>query len=194
MYIGAQKYGVLLGSPGNGTVVTKSARFSLESLNQAYVRNIDPTNCTIGFDDKPGVSCAITYNYADGQRFRYWVNVYTNVTGAGWCPTGYSSCYVVQGMIAPANNLSAATQISAISGVPLAFGMPMSAKSFVENIAVQHVSGCSMLGNVAGEFVLPFKVNGTSVMYGSSSGQDLGWSPPACVWTWNDWLVTKISY
>lgn len=195
MYVGVQKYGILLGDQHpNHEVATKSARFSLQSLNQAYIRNLDTGNCENGFDGGPGVSCAITYNYADGQKYRHWVNIYTNVTGTGWCPVGYTSCYVFQAMIAPASNLSAATQISAISGVTLAFGMPTSASSFVENFAVNHVANCTPIGNVEGQFVLPFKVNGSSVLYASSSGWDLAMSPQACVWTWNDWVTTIIRY
>jgi hypothetical protein len=194
-YIGLQRKGWVITTP-----TLKSAHFSLFSNGDASsFKLLDSSHCALSADSSDpatGVSCAIPYGWAQGVAYRLTVYVTENVTAPSWCPGGVTPCTVYAGYVAPASNLSASKQIGAWSVRPSVYGRVGNASSFLENFNVTHTAGCSATGTVAGDFVIPFKVNGTS-SYPISSAS--GWDRYedgvlVCVWAWNDWLLSKVSY
>jgi hypothetical protein len=207
-YTGIQRKGFLLGDGVHGVPVLKSAYFSLRSNGVASgFRMLESTNCVLGFDSPDpttGVSCAISYNWAQGQQFRLRINVYEGVNTPGWCPTSVTTCTVYQAVIGPSSNPSAAIQISAWSVAPAVYGRVSDGNSFLENGNVVHRQNCSRQNNVDGHFVIPFKLNGsnTYAILKTTGGDrfelDHFQSPPvpvlACVWWWNDALASRVTY
>jgi hypothetical protein len=206
-YIGVQRAGLLWGPGVYGQKVDYNAQFSLFSPpNHTSSRlMLDTTNCAYGADTSDGITCGIRYNWATGQRFRLTVNIYSGISTPGWCPPAASTCTVYQGMIAPANNLSAATQISAWSIAPSVYGIVNIAQSFLENLNAFHHQYCAPLNNVAGTFVVPFKVNGTASPYPidhawavDETQIDHTQSPavpvPECAWLWRSGVISYMTY
>jgi hypothetical protein len=211
-YMGLQEQGLLWHNhdPLQTYTVDETARFSLFSNRDINsFKMLDTTNCVTGADSSDpstGISCGIQYSWIVGVRYRLWANVYEHVSGS-WCPaSSYLDCTVYQGMVAPASNLSAATQIAVFSVNPTSYGHIGTAESFLEYLGVVHTPNCTQQNSVSGGFVVAFEMNGTTPYpVASVTGGDnfvtvetrsgVRQTIPICAWMYNGaYYTTNVSY
>jgi hypothetical protein len=186
-YVGIQTMGTLKGSR-NGQVVSRSAHFSMKGLG---IANLQPTDCSGGFDADQGVSCAQEYAWGTNLTYRVMEHYFYNITTPGWCQPGLISCTVVSGTVTYGGEL----QIGAVSYSAASYGQMQQASSFLE--IPLNIGGTCASPVPMGQFIIPFKViQGTTVPIYSATSYDRTDTqyPQTCARTYNSGLATYIHY